>query len=148
MSTGKSTRRNKGTDPPVLPLTTSQSQLSRLPVSTLQLYLNQFQLAQDGNKAAKVQRLYAHLQSLQGTTQTASNSSSQSDSSYHSSDSNSSSQSDYDSPRKIPLFLTRQVFTDPDTARTIPQLVAWPPFLRLNGKLLGDYLIGHEREGA
>ncbi len=70
MSTGKSTRRNKGADPPVLPLTTSQSQLSRLPVSTLQLYLNQFHLAQDGNKAAKVQRLYAHLQSLQGTTQT------------------------------------------------------------------------------
>ncbi len=102
MSTGKSTRRNKGADPPVLPLTTSQSQLSKLPVSTLQLYLNQFHLAQDGNKAAKVQRLYAHLQSLQGTTQTASSGSSQSDSSDHSSDSNSSSQSEYDGPEEDP----------------------------------------------
>ena len=38
--------------------------------------------------------------------------------------------------RKIPLFLTRQVITDRDTARATPQLVVGPPFLRLNGKLL------------
>ena len=34
-------------------------------MATLLLYLNQYHLVQNGNKAAKAQRLYSHLQSLQ-----------------------------------------------------------------------------------
>ena len=39
----------------------------KLSVATLVLHLNYYHLVQDGNKVAKVQRLYSHLQSMQDT---------------------------------------------------------------------------------
>ena len=50
---------------PTLSPSTTLGQLSKLSVATLVLHLNNYHLVQDGNKAAKVQRLYRHLQSMQ-----------------------------------------------------------------------------------
>ena len=65
MSSSRSTRSSGDTTAPALSPTTTLVQLNRLPVATLLLYLNQYHLVQNGNKAAKAQRLYSHLQSLQ-----------------------------------------------------------------------------------
>ena len=65
MSAGRSTHRNGVATVPTLSPSTTLGQLSKLSVATLVLHLNNYHLVQDGNKAAKVQRLYSHLQSMQ-----------------------------------------------------------------------------------
>ncbi len=60
MSSKRSTRGRE--TPPALPPGTSLAKIKRLPVATLQLYLNQYHLAQDGIKSAKAKRLYDYLQ--------------------------------------------------------------------------------------
>ena len=64
MSAGRSTHRSGVATVPTLSPSTTLGQLSKLSVATL-VFLNNYHLVQDGNKAAKVQRLYSHLQSMQ-----------------------------------------------------------------------------------
>ena len=66
MSVGRSTCRSGVATVPTLSLSTTLGQL-KLSVATLVLHLNNYHLVQDGNKVAKVQRLYSHLQSMQDT---------------------------------------------------------------------------------
>ena len=65
MSAGRSTHRSGVATVPTLSPSTTLGQLGKLSVATLVLHLNNYHLVQDGNKAAKVQRLYSHLQSMQ-----------------------------------------------------------------------------------
>lgn len=64
--------------PPAIPPGTSLAKIKRLSAAALQLYLDQYHLAQDGTKADKAKRLYDHLQANPAPT-TSSSSGSESD---------------------------------------------------------------------
>lgn len=76
MSTKKSSRMRGGTNPPppALPRDISLSQIQRLPLATIRLYLNQYHLVETGNKATAAKRLHNHLQT-QASPENSSNSS-------------------------------------------------------------------------
>jgi hypothetical protein len=58
--------RQKGKAPPALTSAMPLSQISKLPVTSLRLCLDQFHLPHGGNKTAVAKRLYDHLQSQSG----------------------------------------------------------------------------------
>ena len=93
MSSRRPTRHSEAAAP-AFPPGTLLAKIKRLPVSIIQLYLNQHHLAQDGTKNAKAKRLYDFLQ----TQPDPDNSSSDNNSDQESGSSSSSGSSDAGDP--------------------------------------------------